>query len=192
MPGSGGAGFAQAVNVNGYNTALLTPALSTHSSTSSVPTLSMVMGSPPVTGTDGGIVMMDPMYQAQTNDLISDAPTQTMTPSGSPAFQPAAPTTILRSTTPTTVPMTMPMSMSMTVSGISLSHPAPAMLTMSIPSAIINMGLVQDSGPGGSLYMISNDQHASVTSSSMDATGIVVQSGLDLVYGPMPVDPQQM
>jgi len=188
MAGVAGAGFGS--TMNGYP-ALLTPALSTHSSTSSVQTLSMVMGNAPV-ATDGGVVMMDPMYQAQSN-LVSDGPQQTMTPSGSPAFQPAAPTAILRSPTPTAVSMNMPMSMTMAVSGISHPHITTTMLpTMVVPAPILNMTMVQDAGPGGALYMVSNDPHAGIMPSSMNTTTLVSQPGAELGYGPMPVDPQQM
>ncbi|KAK3816418.1 MAG: hypothetical protein J3Q66DRAFT_342445 [Benniella sp.] len=187
---TGVAGFGP--TMNGYP-ALLTPALSTHSSTSSVQTLSMVMSNAPG-ATDGGVVMMEPMYQAQSN-LVSDAPQQTMTPSGSPAFQPAAPTAILRSPTPTAVSMNMPMSMTMAVSGISHPHITTTMLpTMVVPAPILNMTMVQDTGPGGALYMVSNDPHAGIMPSSMDTTTLVSQPGAELGYGPMPmpVDPQQM
>lgn len=185
--------FGQAVG--SFNTALLTPALSTHSSTSSVPTLSMVMGTTTPVATDGGMVMMEPMYQTQGNGLISDAPTQTMTPSGSPGFQPAAPSTILRSPTPTTVPMNMPMSISMTVSGISHPHSTAMLPTMTVPTPMINMAMVQDGASGSNLYVVTNDPHTGINTgiipSSMDTT-LVIQPGADLGYGPMPVDPHHM
>ena len=85
--------------------------------------------------------------------------------------------------------------MTMAVSGISHPHITTTMLpTMVVPAPILNMAMVQDSGPGGALYMVPNDPHAGIMPSSMDTTTLVSQPGAELGYGamPMPVDPQQM
>ncbi|KAF8925176.1 hypothetical protein BGZ58_001067 [Dissophora ornata] len=199
--GGGNTGFGQAIA--GFNATLLTPALSTHSSSSSVPSLSMMMGGTPVSTADGSVVMMEPMFQTQGNGLVSEGGgvgggggvTQTMTPSGSPGFQAAiVPTATLRSPTPTAVPMTMPMTMTMSVvSGTTMSsHPTPAMLsnmamqastmgmTMSVqpsPSSM-TMAMMHNDGTGsGNPYLVANDQHVGGIGVGV---GVVVPSALDV------------
>ncbi|KAF9156712.1 Zinc finger protein glis2 [Mortierella sp. AD010] len=193
LAGNGGAGYGQ--TIMGFNTAMMTPTLSTHSPTSSISAMSMVMGNGSVSGTDGGALMMEPMYQSHSNGLASaDGGSQILTPSGSPGFQAEIiPTGTLRSPTPTNVGMAMslPMTMAMTVSSISMAHPTPAMLSnMAVSAPGISMPMMQNNGSGGNIYLVSDQ--LSVAPSALDASGLSSQMSSDLGYAPMPVDPQQM
>lgn len=165
----------------GFNSALLTPALSTHSSSSSVPTLSMVMNSDH-SRHEGGMVTLDPMYPTPNTAAVSpEATNPHLSPSGSPGFQNAI--------IPTSAAASMAMGMPMT-SGISHATPV-ALSTMQPTVSGINLAMIQNDGKG---YMMSTDQHrAIVTSSDLGTSHLTTtQAGADLGYGLMPVDPTPM
>ncbi|KAF9190970.1 hypothetical protein BGZ51_007988 [Haplosporangium sp. Z 767] len=115
---SGGAAFDH--TMAGFTPGLLTPALSTHSSTSSVPTLSMVISSAPIAVQDGGLVAMNPMFQTQSSSatvIPADVAVHHPTPSESPGFQTTIVTTsaLTSPTASASLPTSMPMTLTLTM-----------------------------------------------------------------------------
>ncbi|KAG0294140.1 hypothetical protein BGZ98_001885, partial [Dissophora globulifera] len=202
--GGGAGGYGQAVT--GFNTAMLTPALSTHSSSSSVPTLPMLMNNGGMSGADGSVVMMDAMYQNQGSGLGLSHVGGGGGITGQQQQQQTMPTGTLRSATPTTAGtmVAMPMTMGMTAAAMASLPPTPAMLSSmaAMPAPTLSMvPMMHGDAAGGNVFLVASESLVSLApppplqqqqvSSAME-TSLPAQVGADLGYGPMPVDPQQM
>ncbi|KAF9438044.1 hypothetical protein BGZ76_009993 [Entomortierella beljakovae] len=186
---NGSTGYGQ--SVVGFNSSILTPSLSAHNS-STVSSLSMMSGVS-MPGSEGGNLMMDSMYQNHNNLTSSDGGSQILSPSGSPGFQASVvPAATLRSPTPTNSGISIPMSMNigMPVSGISLNHPTPVMLSNIVVPPGLTMTMIHDNSTGSGMYHMSTEQ-ATIAPSALDSTNLTSQMP-DLGYNSMPVDPQQM
>ena len=177
-PSPGGMGPGQGFNP-GFNPSMtiIKPSLSSHSSTSSVPSLSMVMNNASLGSLDGQPSMgTNPAFHrqhaqgAQGIHVVSMPSTNTShqtTPAGSPGFQSAAvPSSTLtgppvppgtNANVPLTIPMSMgmPMQMGMAMSmnavdlqGVS-SPPAPMAAMPPMPPAAMHMGMVHPQVQGG-------------------------------------------
>ncbi|KAF9303421.1 hypothetical protein BGZ74_003782 [Mortierella antarctica] len=150
MAGGGSGGLS----LTGFNNPLVSPALTPHPSTSSVPSLSMVMSSTPMSGQESeGMAMMDTMYQNGMS-MMNEGAHNPMS-SGSPGFQSTIAAATL--TSPTTMSMPMPITtMSMPVTMVpNMMGPSP-MVMSSLPPPGVDMSMIGDGS--GAMYMMSGNQ----------------------------------
>ncbi|KAF8928359.1 hypothetical protein BGZ47_001687 [Haplosporangium gracile] len=175
-PNPGGMGPGQGFNpVFNPSMTIIKPSLSSHSSTSSVPSLSMVLSSASLGSLDGQPSMgTNPAFHHQHVQGVQGVHVVSMpstnsshqtTPAGSPGFQSASvPSSALTGPSPggnangpLTIPMSMampmPMGIGMPMNAVGLqgvsSPPAPLAVMPSMPAAAMHMGMVHPQAQGG-------------------------------------------